>query len=398
MSTSVLSDRLSQFNESATVAISRRLDELRRAGRQIIPLNVGEPDFVTPVYIQRAGIQAISDGFTKYPLTNGISELRTAISRKLAVDNHLNYTVDEICVTNGAKQAICNAILALCSRGDEVIVPTPCWVSYTDIVKLAGAVPVTVPCRSDWSLDLEAIEAAITPKTKAVIICTPNNPTGAVYMEADLRQLGELIVRRDLFVIVDEIYEKLIYDGIKHFSMASISPEVWSRTLTVNGFSKAYAMTGWRVGYVAARRDIIRAVMRIQSQTTSGVCSIAQKAACTALTGPQDDLNQMVRSFERRRDYVYRRICGHSHLSCTQPHGAFYLLVDISFYLGKHCGDRVIQNGTDFAAFLLDEALVAVVPGEAFHAPNTVRISYSNSLENLEKAMDQIESALSRLD
>lgn len=397
MSTCELAKRLNNFSESPTSVINTQLDELRRSGKKIISLNIGEPDFTSPDYIKVAGIKAITDGFTKYTRGNGILELRTAIAEKLEKENNVKYTTDEICVTNGAKQAVSCAVMAVCGLGDEVIIPIPCWVSYTDIVRLAEAEPVLVPCKSDYSLDLAAIEAAITPRTKAIIICTLNNPSGAVYSEESLRALGDLAIKYDFFVIVDEIYEKLVYDGYEHFSIASASPEVWKRTITVNGLSKAYAMTGWRQGYVAARKDIISGIQKIISQTTSSTCSIAQKAAFGALVGPQDDTNHMVDIFRERRDFVYQRISAMPNISCVYPHGAFYLLVDIERYLGKCWGDRKIQNASDLTEYLLTEALVSVVPGDAYNIPGKIRISYSNSMENLKTALDKMEEALVKL-
>lgn len=397
MSTKQLAERMAKFEESATFKINMRLDELKAQGVDIIALNIGEPDFTSPDYIRVAGVKAITDGFTKYAESNGISELRNAIVKKLKEDNNIEYAPNEICVCNGAKQAISSSVLALCGYGDEVIIPTPCWVSYADIVKLAGATPVLVPSKADYSLDLDAIEAAINPKTRAIIICTPNNPSGAVYSEESLRKLGDIIVKYDIFAIVDEIYEKLIYDGRKHFSLASISREVWERTVTVNGFSKAYAMTGWRLGYMAARRDITKAVLKLQSQLTSSICSIAQKAGYGALVGPQDDMEKMVHIFDERRKYVYERLCAMPDITCTKPYGAFYMLVDVEKYFGKRYGEKVIENASDLTEYLMEEAKVSVVPGDAYHIPGKIRISYSNSMENLEAGMDGIETALLKL-
>lgn len=397
MSTKKLAKRLDKFSGSATSAINSKLEELRRAGQEIISLNIGEPDFITPDHIRFAGIKAITDGFTKYTRTNGILELRTAIADKLLRDNNISYKPNEICITNGAKQAISNSIMAVCDEGDEVIIPVPCWVSYTEMVKLSGAKPIQVKCRDDFSLDLNAIEAAITPATKAIIICTPNNPSGAVYSEESLRALADLAVKYDFFVITDEIYEKIIYDDYKHFSIASISQEVWERTITVNGCSKAYAMTGWRMGYVAARQDIIKAIMKIQSQTTSSTCAIAQKAALAAVSLTQEPTDEMVKVFWERRDYVCKRISEIPGLSCPKPHGAFYVLVDVRSYFGKKCGDIVINNAIDLTAYLLDKVHVSVVQGEAYNIAGYIRISYATSMDDLKRALDSIQSALAEL-
>ena len=397
MGTKDLAVRMSQFEASASSTISAHVAQLRREGKKIISLNVGEPDFTSPDYIRVAAIKAIVDGFTKYTPTNGILELRTAIADKLKNDNGLSYSPDEITVCNGAKQAIAQALMVVCDPGDEVLIPVPCWVSYTEMVKLAGAKPVLVPCTAEYELDLERIGQAVTPKTKAIIINTPNNPTGAVYSEASLRALGELAVKHDFFIIVDEIYEKLIYDGCRHFSVASASDEVKSRTVTINGFSKAYAMTGWRVGYAAGRADVIKGITKYQTQVTSSINSIAQKASAAALLGPQDDLVRMVDVFRQRRDYVYERLNSMPGITCPKPHGAFYMLPDVSAYFGKSCDGRVIKNAVDFTALLLDKALVSVVPGEAYFIDGKVRVSYSNSMENLKTALDSVESVLAQM-
>ncbi|MBQ6663219.1 MAG: pyridoxal phosphate-dependent aminotransferase, partial [Firmicutes bacterium] len=353
--------------------------------------------FTTPDYVRVGGIKAIADGFTKYTPGNGIYELREAISDKLNKDNHIPCTPDNICIAVGAKQAVYSSLMVTCYEGDEVIIPIPCWVSYTEMAKLAGATPVLVPCQENYDLDLAAIEAAITEKTRAIIICTPNNPTGAVYSKETLTRLAELAVEHDFFIIVDEIYEKLIYDGYEHFSIASISQEVWEHTLTINGFSKAYAMTGWRIGYLCARKDIIKAVMSLQSQINSSNCSITQKAAVAALTGPQDDLGKMVEEFIRRKEYVCSRIAAIPGMFCPEPHGAFYVLADIKAFLGKRDGDWVINNGYDLSEYLLSKELISTVPGEAYNIEGKIRFSYSNSMENLKEAFDRIERALARL-
>ena len=395
----MLAERMSKFSGSPTSALIARVAELRSAGKDIISLNVGEPDFGTPDNIKMAGIKAIVDNFTKYTPGSGILELRRAISEKLLADNGLEYGTDEICTAVGAKQAIFSAVMALCGEGDEVLLPVPCWVSYTEMVRLTGASPVFVSVQESagYALDLDAIEAVITPKTKAIIICSPNNPSGAVYSEQSLRYLAELACKHDFYIIADEIYEKLIYDGEKHFSIASISKEVWKRTVTVNGFSKAYAMTGWRIGYAAARKEIIKAIIAIQSQTTSATSAISQKAAVEALRGPQHDMAEMVKEFEKRRTYVTNRLNDIEGITCATPKGAFYLLPDVSYYFDKSCGGVIIHNAVDLANFILEKAQVALVPGEAFNIENKVRISYSNSMENLDKALTRLQQALSLL-
>ena len=397
MSTKELSLRLKTFGASATGVVHNKVNELKRAGKEILSLNVGEPDFDTPETACAAGIAAIKDGFTRYTSTNGTAELRQAIADKLFRDNGLSYAADEICVSTGAKQAIFEAVMAICNEGDEVLIPVPSWVSYSAMTSIAGAVPVLIPSKPDFSLDLSKLEESITQRTKAVIICTPNNPSGAVYSEESLRALAALAVKYDFFIIADEIYEKLIYDGEKHFSIASVSEEVRARTVTVNGFSKAYAMTGWRVGYAAARKDIIKAMIKLQGQITSCSNSVAQKAALGALLGSQDEAEAMVEVFRERRDFVCERVSRIPKVSFTRPHGAFYLLVDISEYLGKSDGSRVIGNDVDLCEYLIEEAHVALVPGSAFGADGTVRIAYANSMDILSCALDGMEKALLKL-
>lgn len=393
-----LAERMKKFSGSPTSALIAKVAELKRQGKDIISLNVGEPDFGTPDYIKVAGMKAIADNFTKYTPGNGILELRQAIVKKLKEDNGLDYTVNEVTTAVGAKQAIASAMMVIAGPGDEVLLPIPCWISYTEMIRLAGATPVFVPVRQDnYELDLDAIRAAITPRTKAIVICTPNNPTGAVYSEESLRELADLAVKHDFFIVADEIYEKMVYDGAKHFSVASISREVWERTITVNGFSKAYAMTGWRIGYAAARADVIKGIMAVQSQTTSATSAISQKAALAALQGSQHDMQVMVEEFKRRKDYVVQRLNAMEGIVCPDVKGAFYVYPDVQPYLGKRFGDKVIENAVDLCQYLLDEALISTVPGEAYNVPGKIRISYSNSMENLEKALDRLEHALVQL-
>ena len=393
-----LAERMKKFSGSPTSALIAKVAELKRQGKDIISLNVGEPDFGTPDYIKVAGIKAIADNFTKYTPGNGILELREEIVKKLKNDNNIEYGLNEITTSVGAKQAIASTMMVIAGLGDEVLLPIPCWVSYTEMIRLAGATPVFVPVNeSDYSLDLGAIENAITEKTKAIVICTPNNPTGAVYSEESLRKLAELALKHDFFIVADEIYEKLVYDGAKHFSVASISKEVRDHVITVNGFSKAYAMTGWRVGYAAARQDIIKGIMAVQSQTTSATSAISQKAAAAALRGPQHDMEVMVEEFKRRKNYVVGRLNAIKGVKCPDVHGAFYVYPDIQYYLGKSFGDRAINTAVDLCQYLLDEALISTVPGEAYNVPGKIRISYSNSMDNLEKALDRFENALNAL-
>lgn len=394
-----LSERMNNFSGSVTSALIARVAELKREGKDIISLNVGEPDCSTPDYIKVAGMKAIADGFTKYTPGNGILDLRKEIIKKLRKDNGIEYALTEVTTAVGAKQAIASTLMVISGPGDEVLIPIPCWVSYTEMTKLAGATPVFVRTNpNNYELDIEAIRDAVTPRTKAIIICTPNNPTGAVYSEESLRELATIAIEHDFFIIADEIYEKLIYDGAKHFSVASISKEVKEHTITVNGFSKAYAMTGWRIGYAAARADVIKAIMAVQSQTTSATSAISQKAAVAALQGPQHDLEAMVEEFGRRKNYVVERLNKIPGIVCPDAKGAFYTYPDIQAYLGKsYLGDRKIETAIDLCEYLLDKAQICVVPGEAYNVPGKIRISYSNSMTNLEIALNRLEIALAAL-
>ena len=360
----MLSKRIANITPSATHAMTARIAEKRAAGEDIITFSIGEPDGPTPQPIVDACKQALREGKTKYTSTNGIAALREAICEKLKKDNGLVYTPAQICVSSGAKQALSNAVFALCDEGDEVLIPTPCYVSYVEIVKLAGGVPVLVPTNDDFSLNTENFRNAITPRTKLILLNSPNNPTGAVYSRASLEALGEIAEEKDLYVISDEVYEKLVYDGAEHVSIASVSGAMYERTVVVNGFSKAFAMTGWRLGYTASNHDAVE---------------------------------EMRRAFEQRRDYMYARLNVMPGIRCRKPQGAFYLMPDVRAYLGRSCGDRTIGAAEDLCNYLLDEAGVAAVFGEAFCMPGTVRFAYANSMENIHLGMDRMEAALKKL-
>ncbi|HNZ62811.1 MAG TPA: pyridoxal phosphate-dependent aminotransferase [Bacillota bacterium] len=393
----MISDRIQQMAPSQTLELNAKVAELRAAGKSIIALNSGEPDFNTPAPIIEASHRAMLEGKTKYTQTPGILPLREAIARKLRRENKIEYAPNEIIVSTGAKFALANAFQVMCNPGDEVIIPTPCWVSYVEMVKLAGAIPVLVPVAEDNRLDAGAIERAITPKTRVILINTPNNPTGAVYTEESLRRVAELAVAHDCYIITDEVYEKLIYGTTPHISIASFSPEVWERTLTVNAFSKAYAMTGWRIGYAAGPRELIKGISAIQGHMTSNSTSFVQWAAITALEECGAYVENMRRAFEERRDYMFERVRKLPGFRCPFPDGAFYLFPDVSGTFGKRAGSRVITDAPALAGYLLDEAGVALVPGNAFEAPSAIRLTYSNSMENLIEAMDRIEAAVLKL-
>lgn len=393
----MLSKRIANITPSATHAMTARIAEKRAAGESIITFSIGEPDFPTPRPIVEACEQALREGKTRYTSTNGIAALREAVCEKLWKDNGLSYTPAQICISSGAKQALSNAVYALCDEGDEVLIPTPCYVSYVEIVKLAGGVPVLVPTNADFSLNAENIRKAITPRTKLILLNSPNNPTGAVYSRASLEALGGIAEENDLYVISDEVYEKLVYDGAEHVSIASVSDAMYGRTVVVNGFSKAYAMTGWRLGYTASDPDVSKACNAFQGHMTSCPVSFVQYAALKAFTGCGDAVEQMRKAFEERRDYMHARLNAMPGIRCRKPQGAFYLMPDVRACLGRSDGERKIETAEDLCNYLLDEAGVAAVFGEAFCMPGTIRFAYANSMENIRLGMDRMEAALARL-
>ncbi len=393
----MISERVQRIRPSKTVELTSRVAELKQQGKSLISFNVGEPDFPTPEHICRAAEEAMRQGFTKYTPVMGILELREAISEKLERENHVRYLADEITIGAGAKQCLLAALLAVCNPGDEVIIPYPCWVTYPELVKLTDGEPVMVPCGEDFALDVPAIRRAVTKRTKAVMINTPNNPTGAVYDRNSLEELADLAVEYDFYIISDEVYEKFIYNGKEHVSPASFSEEVKRHTILINSMSKAYAMTGWRIGYMAADKEVIRAVNVLQGQILSCVQSLSQKAAVAALTGTQEPLQNMICEFESRRDYMRKRLNRMPGISCMDAGGAFYLLAYVKGCYGKSIGKGVIEEDGQVAKYLLEEAGIAVVPGSAFFAPGYLRFSYSNSMELIAKGMDQMERALGKL-
>lgn len=393
----MLSDRIGQMAPSQTLELNSKIARLRSQGKNIIALNSGEPDYNTPRPIIDAATRAMLEGRTKYTQTPGIPELREAIVRKFQKDNGIEYGTDEILVSTGAKYALTIALQSLCNPGDEVIIPTPCWVSYVEMVKLAGGIPVLVPVREDNQLDMDKIRAAVTGKTRILLINSPNNPTGAVYPEETMKALAALTLERDLYLISDEVYEKLIYGSTPHVSPASFSQEIRDRTITVNAFSKSYSMTGWRLGYAAGPRQIIKGMSALQGHTVSNATSFVQWAGVTALDECDSYVEEMRLAFEERRNYLYERLTALPGIRCSFPDGAFYLFPDVSGLFGKSTGSRLIQDGPDLADYLLDEAGVALVPGTAFEAPDAIRFTYSNSMENLVEAMDRIEAAIRKL-
>lgn len=393
-----ISDRVQSLAASATLAMSQKSAELKAQGIDVINLSVGEPDFPTPTHIKEAAKKAIDDNFTFYTAVAGYPSLRKAICAKLEKENGVKFTPEQIVVGNGAKQALCNVILAAINPGDEVIIPTPAWVSYVEMVKLAEGKVVTVnaPIEQDFKITPAQLEAAITPTTRMVLLCTPSNPTGSVYSPAELQSLVDVLAKHpQIIVMADEIYEHINF-GAELRSLASF-PEIADRTVIINGVSKAYAMTGWRIGYCAAPLWLAKAVNKLQGQYTSGASSIAQKAAEAAYTGSQDCIEEMRRAFERRRDLVVslaREIPG---LKVNNPTGAFYLFPEVSSFIGRKFGDTVITSSGDLALYLLDQAHVATVDGDAFCAPGYIRLSYATSDDNIREAMRRIKEALANL-
>ncbi|MEK7272144.1 MAG: pyridoxal phosphate-dependent aminotransferase [Nitrospirota bacterium] len=394
-----LSKKTYSVKPSPTLAIDAKAKSLKASGVDVISFGVGEPDFDTPENIKEAAIKAIRSGFTKYTPVGGTDELKTAIIEKLKKDNGLIYEKNEIIVSCGAKHCLYNIAEALYDVGDEVILPAPYWVSYPDQIVLNGAVPVIVKTEEGNSFKIkpEILEAHLSKKTKALILNSPSNPTGLAYDRKSLEAIAEIAVKHDFYIISDEIYEKLIYDGFEHVSIASLGDEIKQRTLVVNGISKSYAMTGWRIGFAAGPKDIINAMTNIQSQSTSNPTSISQKAAVEALTGTQDFILKMVSEFDKRRKYMVERLNNIKGVSCIKPVGAFYAFPNVSSYYGRSFKGNSIKSSMDLSAYLLDEAKVAVVPGAAFGDDRYIRLSYATSMENIQKGLDRIENALSNL-
>jgi aspartate aminotransferase len=379
-----ISERAAQLTPSLTLSIDSKAKAMKAEGLDVCGFGAGEPDFDTPEHIKRAAIEALEAGFTKYTPNAGIPELRQAIADKFAADNGLNYRAGQVVVSNGAKHACYNAILATCQPGDEVIIPAPYWVSYPDMVRLVGAEPVIVPTseRNGWKMRSEDFENAMTPRTKMLIMNSPGNPTGSVYTREELEAIVNVAAEEDIYILSDEIYEKLVYDDVKHVSIASLSKEAYDLTITVNGFSKSYAMTGWRLGYLAAPDAVVRAVDSIQSHTSSNPSSFSQYGALAALKGDQQPLADMREEFDMRRNYMFDRLSKISNITAVKPQGAFYILVNIS---------QLGLTSQNFADRLLSKANVAVVPGAAFGDDRTVRFSYATSLDVIKKGLDRFQ-------
>lgn len=393
-----LSNRLNRLTPSATLAMSQKSCEMKAQGIDVLNMSVGEPDFDTPEHIKTAAKKAIDDNFSRYSPVPGYMDLREAISSKLKKENNLDYSVDEILVSNGAKQSVCNTVMALVNEDEEVIIPAPYWVSYPQMVKLAGGVPVVVEAgfEQNFKMTPSQLEAVITPKTKLIILCSPSNPTGCVYSAEELEALAEVIKKHDdLFVLSDEIYEHINYTG-KHSSMAQV-PGMKERTVIVNGVSKAYAMTGWRIGYIAAPEWIVKGCNKLQGQYTSGACSISQKAAVEAYEASQDCVEDMRMAFERRRNLIVELAKDIPGLEVNVPEGAFYIFPKCSSFYGKTDGKTVIKNSTDLALYLLEKGHVATVAGDAFGDAECFRMSYATSDDNIREAMKRIKTVLADL-
>ncbi|MFA7439610.1 MAG: pyridoxal phosphate-dependent aminotransferase [Sphingomonadaceae bacterium] len=398
---SLLSAAINRIQPSPTIAVTAKVAELKAAGRDIIGLGAGEPDFDTPDFVKEAAIEAIRRGDTKYTVVDGTKELKTAIQAKFRRDNQLDYPLDQITVNVGGKQTIFNALVATLDAGDEVVIPAPYWVSYPDIVQFCGATPVILPCplEAGFKLTPEQLDAAITPKTKWLILNSPSNPTGAAYTAAELQALADVLLGHPhVFILTDDMYEHIIYDNFQFATIAAVEPRLFDRTLTVNGASKAYAMTGWRIGFAGGPKTIIKAIAKIQSQSTSNPCAISQAATVAALNGPQDFLKERAAVFQQRRDLVVSMLNQAAGLSCPTPEGAFYVYPDCSGLIGKKTPDgKLIQTDEDVAGYLLEAEGVAVVHGAAFGLSPAFRISYATDTASLEDACTRIQRACGAL-
>ncbi|WP_050607219.1 pyridoxal phosphate-dependent aminotransferase [Clostridium niameyense] len=394
-----LSKKAVKIEPSLTLEITAKAKKMKSEGIDVIGFGAGEPDFNTPENIQIAAMEAIKKGYTKYTPASGIIELKEAIVEKLKKDNNMVYNTNEIIISNGAKQCLSNLFQAILNEGDEIIIASPYWVSYPELIKLYGGKPVFVKTKEEnnFKYNIEDLKKVITNKTKGIIINSPNNPTGTVYSRGELKDLADFARENDLIIISDEIYEKLIYGDEKHVSIASISKDAYERTIIINGMSKAYAMTGWRIGYAAGPKEIIKVMSNIQSHTTSNPNSIAQYASLEALKGDTEALNKMVLEFKKRRDYMVDKINSIEGLSCIEPKGAFYVMVNINKVLNKSINNRVIKDSLNFSKILLEEEKVAVVPGIAFGVDSFIRLSYATSMENIEKGLHRIEVFLGKL-
>ncbi len=395
-----LSPNVMKVKPSITLAVTARANAMKAQGIDVITLSAGEPDFDTPKHIADAAVEAIRAGFTKYTPSSGIPDLKKAVCDKFRRDNGLEYAPSQVIVNCGAKHSDFLAIFVLVGPGDEVIVPSPYWVSYPDMVTLAGGTPVIVEGapENDLKITPEQLRRAITPRTKLVVLNSPSNPTGMIYSEAELRELAKVVVEAGIYVLSDEIYEKLVYDGNRHVSIGSLSDDIFRQTITVNGVSKVYSMTGWRIGYTAGPEHIIKAMDAVQSQETSNATSISQKAALAGLTGSEDLVHEMLAEYDRRRIYMVNRLNAMKDVSCLMPQGAFYAFPDVSGVYGRSFKGNPIAGSAELCDYLLKEHRIAIIPGIGFGADRHVRLSYAVSMANIEKALDRFEAGLNALE
>ncbi len=393
-----LSLKVQQVDESATLLFTQMARQMEQAGIDVVTLTAGEPDFPTPLHVKMAAIRAIEENFTHYTAIQGIPELTKAIVEKFERDNCLKFDVSQVVVSAGAKHSIYNTLQAICNRGDEVVVAAPYWVSYPQMVKLADAVPVVVSGTEDSNFKITPVQLrkAINAKTKAFLFNSPANPTGAVYTQGEIEELADVLQETGIYVISDEIYEKVIYDGMKHFSIGSIK-EIRDQVITVNGVSKAYAMTGWRIGYLGAVKEIAQAAAKVQGQVTSNANSIAQRAAAAALAAPSDDVTMMVHEFNRRREFMVEQLSSIPGLTLQKPRGAFYLFPSVKSFVGKRWKGGMIKDDVDLCNFFVNEEHLALVPGSPFGAKNHVRISYAASMKELEKGLQRLKSGFAKM-
>ncbi|RLE10083.1 aspartate aminotransferase [Candidatus Aerophobetes bacterium] len=395
----MLSKRVRSISPSPTLAITAEAKKMKAQGIDVVGFGAGEPDFDTPDHIKEAAKKALDRGFTKYTPASGMRELKEAVCRKLKEENGLEYEPDQVLISCGAKHSIFNAILALCDEGDEVILPSPYWVSYPEMIKLAQAKPVIIKTtqENNFKITSQQLEEAISSKTKLFILNSPSNPTGMIYTKDELRIISDILTEARIYCISDEIYEKIIYDGWKHTSIASLNPRIKELTILVNGVSKTYSMTGWRIGYAAGPKEIIQAMSNLQSHSTSNPTSVSQVAAIAALQSSQGEIRRMVDEFQRRRDHIVKRLNRIPGISCLKPPGAFYAFPDISRIIGKSYNGKIIRDSISLAQLLLYEAKVAVVPGAAFGADEHLRFSYATSMENIDKGLDRVEEFVKKL-
>lgn len=395
----ILSKKAQAIAPSITLDITAKAKKMKADGIDVIGFGAGEPDFNTPDNIQEVAIDAIKSGKTKYTATSGIIELKDAIIEKLKKDNNLDYKRDQVIVSTGGKQCLANVFQAILNPGDEVIIPIPYWVSYPELVKLSDGIPVYAKTKEEdsFKFTLEELNAVVTKNTKAIVLNSPNNPTGAVYTKEELLAIEDFCKEHNLFIISDEMYEKLIYDDLKHFSIASLSKDAYERTIVINGVSKSYAMTGWRIGYAAGPAEVIKLMSNVQSHTTSNPNSIAQYASVEALNGDQETVFEMIQEFKKRRDYMSSKINSIEGLSCLKPQGAFYVMINLSKILDKSFKGEKINDSMNFSKLLLEDEKVAVIPGIAFGVDNYVRLSYATSMENIKEGLNRIQNFTKKL-